>query len=101
MSTSSSITRHEELNFRVFIQDIIIEINSNWMSGNIFLKEIKKDWIKFTYQIRENHNQFGNRVLILNLNGLIKRYVGDYRDNIKTLILRLYDTPFQFSFWTL
>ena len=91
MSTSSSITRHEELNFRIFIQDIIIEINSNWMSGNILLKETKQDWIKFTYQIRENHNQWGNRELILSLNGLIKRYVGDYKDN----------TPFQFSFWTL
>lgn len=91
MSTSPSITRHEELDFRVFIQDIIIEINSKWMSGDILFKETKQDWIKFTYQIRKNHNQCGNRVLILNLNGLIKRYVGNYRDNIKTLILRLYD----------
>lgn len=91
MSTSSSITRHEELNFRIFIQDIIIEINSNWMSGNILLKETKQDWIKFTYQIRENHNQCGNRELILSLNGLNKRYVGDYKDNIKTLIPRILD----------
>lgn len=91
MSTPSSITRHEELNFRVFIQDIIIEINSNWLSGNILLKETKQDWIKFTYQIRENHNQLGNRELILSLNGLNKRYVGDYKDNIKTLIPRILD----------
>lgn len=93
MSSPDSITRDDEMKFRLFIETVIIEINSNWMSGKKIFKERKQDWIKFTYQIKEHHNQLeGNRELNLDLNGITKRYIGNFKgNNIKSLIPKLLD----------
>ena len=93
MSSPDSITRDDEMKFRLFIETVIFEINSNWMSGKKLSREKKQDWINFTYEIKEHHNQLeGNRELNLNLNGITKRYVGDFKgNNIEILILKLLD----------
>ena len=89
-----SLTRDDDMKFRLFIQTSIAKINSDWTSGKIVTnKTIQQDWINFTYSIEENHNKSGNRKLTIDFNGIIKRHVDFYHPDtpINNLILRLID----------